>query len=161
MIKKLCSHCGKEFMGWHQTQFCQAICMLEAKADVQGDCWIWPVTKGENGPQLTWQTRHYGLHRFLCELTGNPMDKKVVMAPSCGTSRCANPAHFATAPRQAPNPTGRRGFVSEATIRAIVADQGNIKEIAARHKVSPSYVQALRSGRLHSKLTGIQPKAKP
>ena len=155
MKDRVCSHCGNAFPGQRQQRWCSLLCMLEGRAERRGDCWIWHPTPGESRFQCTWRGKHWGMMYLLAELTGTTLFGRNVLAPRCGHQRCVNPHHFAVAPAGAPNPNGEKGRLTDEQVLAIAASTEGVRIVADQYGCAVNTVRAIKSGRIHSALTGI------
>lgn len=161
MLNRTCRQCGATFQGARQQVWCSEICMLEGRTNKVGDCWIWPRSPNSASLQYTWQGAHQGVMRLLSRLTGKPLFERSQMDPTCGNSLCVNPAHFRVKPAPCGNPAGGRGKFTDEDVLYAARSTCSAVEAAEKIGCSVGLVRAVRKGRLHSGLTGIQPKARP
>lgn len=159
MFLKKCRQCGAEFSAPRQQKWCSPECMLEGRSVVQNECWIWPQSD-KHQMQVTWRGEHMSVLQLLSGITGKPLHPRSILVPTCGTEGCVNPRHFHVEPAPPPNPKGFRGKFTPDQIRWVAASQGTVREVAKQIGCSSTFVHRVRTGRFHSDITGIKPKAR-
>lgn len=120
----------------------------------EGDCWIATGRANTGGyPQVYVERKNYLVHRLAFHAFVRPLGAGELVLHRCDVRRCFNPAHLfvgdheANAVDMAVKGRAAARRYSEETIRAVLADTGTLKEIAARHGISKTHAGYIRQRR--------------
>lgn len=112
------------------------------------ECWVWRGFKVKGYGRASVRGRKVVAHRAVYEEVVGPVPEGLVVDHLCGVPACVNPEHLEAVTREE---NCRRGRATKLTLEQateIKGSPGSAGSIAARFGVTPSTVQAIRTGRL-------------
>lgn len=142
-----------------------------SKVDIRGphECWPWTAVTLRDGYGAIWHDgNNKRAHRVAYFLTHGELADGLVVMHSCDDPRCVNPAHLSLgtnadnmADRSAKgrhNGAGHcRAKLTEADVRAIIADVRPGPDVAAAYGISKSVVNSIRRGEIWKHVPRAEP----